>query len=245
MLPFIQIGPALLQLPGLILLAGVWAGLNVSEKAASRVSLSPAALHNLVFYGLLAGLLGARLTYALRHLNAYLIDPLGLFALTPSTLLIEGGLLIGALTALLYGRRQRLPLRPSLDALAPGLALFMIAVHLANLASGDAFGAPADLPWAIELWGARRHPSQIYEALAALVIFGLVRKRPDGSGVTFLLLAALSAAARVFLEAFRGDSAVGFADLRAAQVLGLVVLALALWWLPRWVFAHEVSQHGV
>jgi len=64
-----------------------------------------------------------------------------------------------------------LPLWPALDALTPGLAAVMIAIGLAHIASGDAFGSPADLPWAIQLWGARRHPTQIYETLAAALIF--------------------------------------------------------------------------
>ncbi len=51
----------------------------------------------------------------------------------------------------------------------------MLAVPLANLASGDAFGAPSSLPWAIELWGAARHPVQIYEAVAAGLILWVCR----------------------------------------------------------------------
>src|SRR6266545_3768769 len=47
-------------------------------------------------------------------------------------------------------------------------------------------------------------------------------------GLNFLLVIALSAAARVFLEAFRGDSWIISGGLRGAQVVGLAILALCL-----------------
>ncbi len=46
-------------------------------------------------------------------------------------------------------------------------AVMMITLDLANLASGNAYGAPARLAWSIYLWGEWHHPCQIYETLAA------------------------------------------------------------------------------
>lgn len=43
----------------------------------------------------------------------------------------------------------------------------------------------------------------------------------------------LSAAARLFLEAFRGDSTLIFGSFRSAQVLAWLVLGLALWAIAR------------
>jgi phosphatidylglycerol:prolipoprotein diacylglycerol transferase len=108
---------------------------------------------------------------------------------------------------------------------------------MANILSGDAFGSPTNVPWAIYLWDENRHPSQIYETLAALVIFVVEWKRPPGhpgAGINFLLVVALSAAARVFLEAFRGDSLIWPGGFRAAQVVGLVVMAASWRLMQSW-----------
>lgn len=236
MLPFIRLGPFLLQLPGLALLVGVWIGSALAEKEAERLKLNPAEVYNLIFYGLVAGLIGARLAYAAQYLSAYLANPLSLFALTPNTLSPNGGLVIGAAIAALFGWRKRLPLRPTLDALAPGLAAFMIAFGVAHFLGGDAFGAPTKLPWAIYLWDDYRHPSQVYETIAALVIFGIVRRRPFGQrqGVASLLAVALFAAARIFLEAFRGDSVIWVGGFRAAQIIGVLVLAVSMGLMRVW-----------
>jgi prolipoprotein diacylglyceryltransferase len=60
------------------------------------------------------------------------------------------------------------------------------------------------------------------------------RGLPAGVGFNFLLVVALSAAARLFLEAFRGDSLVMVGGWRAAQVWGLVVLATCLGAMRYW-----------
>lgn len=240
MFPYLRLGPFLLQTPGLALLAGVWLGLSLSEKEAAKLNLKPDRVYNLVFFGLLSGLVGARLAYAVRFLNAYLDSPLSLFSINPNTLSPGDGLVIGLVVAGVYGWRKGLPLRPTLDALAPGLAAFMVALGVAHLLSGDAFGTRTDLPWKIYLWNDYRHPTQVYEILLASGIFALVRFRPlgtPGQGVNFLTVVALSAAARVFLEAFRGDSLVWSGGFRAAQIVGLVILAAALFMIEAWAQA--------
>jgi phosphatidylglycerol---prolipoprotein diacylglyceryl transferase len=141
--PLIRVGPFLLQLPGLALLLGVWIGSSVAEKEAARLKLNVAAVYNLIFFGLVAGVVGARLAYAARYLSAYLANPLGLLALTPTTLSPNSGVAIGFIVATLYGRQHGLRLHPTLDALAPGLAAFMVTLGVAHIMSGDAFGAPA------------------------------------------------------------------------------------------------------
>lgn len=237
MLPYLRLGPYLLQMTGLALLLGVWAGSWLAEKEASKVGIKPDLIYNLIFFGLIGGMVGARLAYAARYLNAYLANPLSLFALNPNTLSPSEGLLIGLLVAFVYGQRKGLRLRPVLDALAPGLTVFIVFQGLAHLLSGDAFGAPSRVPWAIFLWSEYRHPAQIYEILLAVGILLVVSKLPlgePGRGLNFLLVISLSAATRVFLEAFRGDSLIWAGGFRAAQVVALAILAGALWMMRAW-----------
>jgi phosphatidylglycerol:prolipoprotein diacylglycerol transferase len=231
MLPVLQVGPLAVQFPGLLLLAGVWFAILAAERGALRRGISGERMSNLILISLIAGILGARLGYALRFLDLYLEQPLALFALNPNTLSSFEGVTAGILAGVIYGQRLKLPLLETLDALTPGLALFMIAVGLAHLASGDAFGTVSSVPWSIELWGARRHPSQIYEIMAAALIFGLILKlQQHGSfpGFLFFTLVTCHSLARLFLEAFRGDSLIVAGSLRLAQVLSLAALAASL-----------------
>ena len=231
MFPILQIGPLALRLPGLFLLIGVWLGISLIDREAPRHKVSGAALNNLVLYGLIAGIVGARLGYALRYAPIYAEDPMSLFSLNPTTLAPLDGLLVAMIVVFVLGQRQHLPFWPVLDALTPSLAVFAIFLGVAHLSSGDAFGAATSVPWGVELWGAIRHPTQVYEIGLAILVFLAVwriRQAPTFQGFQFLSWLAMAAASRLFLEAFRGDSVIVFGVLRAAQLASLASLAAAL-----------------
>jgi prolipoprotein diacylglyceryltransferase len=237
MFPYISLGPILLQTPGLALLVGVWVGLKLAEKEAIRLFIDPDKIYNLFFWGAVSGIIGARLSYAARHINVYAQEPLSLFSLSLNTLLPLDGLFISLTVIIIYGWRKQLPLRATLDVFAPGLSVFLVLYGIAHILSGDAFGSASSVPWAIYLWDSNRHPSQIYETLAALLILVLVLKRPlaeFGHGLNFLFMISLTAATRVFLEAFRGDSLIWPGNFRAAQIIGFIVTIAALWTMRLW-----------
>ncbi|MBI5565621.1 MAG: prolipoprotein diacylglyceryl transferase, partial [Chloroflexi bacterium] len=124
--------------------------------------------------------------------------------------------------------------RKLLDALTPGLLVLAGGLALADLASGDGYGSPASLPWSIELWGAARHPTQVYQLIAVGVIACVVLKIDRAfDGLRFGLFIALYAASRFIIEAFRGDSAV-INGVRTAQVWSLLGVVVALWLLRHW-----------
>lgn len=237
MLPIVQIGPLALQTPGLMYLLGLWLGLALAEKFAPRRGMKPETLYNLVLTSLIAGILGARLGYVVLYPEAFLAAPLSLFSLNPGLLDPFSGFAVAFIAALVYGARQRLPFWNTLDALTPLFAVFLIGAALANAASGAAFGVETGLPWGIELWGAKRHPTQFYElggAVAILLWLGRLSKRDDlPAGQLFLTFLALTAGARLFFEAFRGDSTLLPGGIRVAQVIAWLILAAALWGLQR------------
>jgi phosphatidylglycerol---prolipoprotein diacylglyceryl transferase len=241
MLPILQVGPLAIPLPSILLLLSIWIGMGQAEKVAPRFKANSNDLFNLVMLGLGAGVIGARLAYAARFPDAFSSAPLSLLTPRPVMMDLAGGLFAGALAALIYGQRKKMPFWPMLDALTPALAIFAIGMALAQLAAGDGYGASTRLPWGIELWGAVRHPTQIYAALFAALIAYLIWPRkargntsPDWQpGVTFLTFLALSAAARIFVEAFRGDSSLLLGSIRIAQVTGWIVLAGSLWLLGK------------
>lgn len=238
MYPFLRIGPLLINFSGLAALVGLWIAITITEKESQRMSLNASQISNSLMLGLVAGVVGARLGYALQYLQAFISNPLSLFSINPETLNLWAGLLSGLLAAVFYGRHKELSLRPTLDALALGLAVLMISLGVSHFLSGNAYGSPSDLPWSINLWSEQRHPSQVYETLAAVLIFVTAwfspTRRRGGTGMNFLLVVAISACARIFLEAFRGDSHLLPGGFRTAQVIGLFVLSASLLLMRRW-----------
>ena len=212
----------------ILLVAGLWAGLLLAEKRAERYGISKEALNNIVYYSLFGYILGGRLLYALSNISAFVRSPLSIFSLNLDLFDPVAALSVAAIVGFAYGSRQKLPFWSALDALTPLFAMLAIGLSLSHLAAGTAFGGATNLPWGIALWNATRHPTQLYELIASLVIFGLIwfRKMDSPVGADFLLFAALTAGARLFLEAFRGDSILIFGGLRSAQVIAWIVLAV-------------------
>lgn len=245
MFPYLRLGPFMVPMASLALLAGLWVGLPLIEREAARLKINASTLSNVIFNSLLAGLIGARLGYALEFPALYSSNPLSLLALTPTTLSPSAGFVVGLITFAIFIQRKGLPLRLTLDALAPGLALFMVAVGVSHVFSGDAFGAPTNVAWAIRLWNEYRHPSQFYETFTALTIFLVIRERfpkLEGAGLNFLLVVTLSSASRIFLEAFRGDSVFWPGGFREAQVIGLIIMAISLYWMRKWMNTDSLES---
>ncbi len=248
MFPVIHLGPLAIQAPGLIMIIGFWLALELAGRQAARLEINRDLVSNTGLYAALAGVAGARLGYAALHWPVYRQNPLGLLALNPQTLNPAAGLLVGLLAAALYAGRQKLPGRPLLDAFAPALGLFVSTLALANLASGQAYGAESTLPWAIELWGARRHPSQLYELAAGLVMLATLwlagRSAPPAPGLLFLLFVALYGVARLMLEPLRATSVQVLGGLRLAQVAGLAATLLALVLMRHWFVQRRAATAG-
>ena len=237
MFPILNIGPLSVAAPGLILLLGTWIGLTLAERLAPRFNVESKTLSDIIFVALVAGIIGARLSYAAQSIQAFLENPLSLVSLTPGMFDPLGGFVIAAAAAFFYGKRKKLPLGPTLDALTPFLAVLVIALGFSHLSSGDAFGTPTDLPWGIFLWKAQRHPTQIYEILAGIMSLGFVwtqaGKSSKGEGRTFAAFTAFNAGAQLFIHGFRGDSTIIANGFRLEQVIALVILGISLWWLGR------------
>lgn len=214
----------------ILLLAALWIGLTLAEKRSERYNVSKDVLSNTVYYSLLGYILGGRLLYALSNFSVFVKSPLSLFSLNLDLFDPLAALATALIVGLIYASRQKLPFWSTLDALTPLFATLAIGLAFSHLAAGTAFGSPTDLPWGIELWSVTRHPAQVYELLASLLIFGWIwfRKADSRPGIPFLTFAALTAASRLFLEAFRGDSTLIVGGVRLAQVIAWMVLALAL-----------------
>ena len=210
----------------ILLVAAMWLGLALAEKRVAHHNISKDALNNIVFDSIIGYIIGGRLLFALSNLSAFTKSPLSMFSINVDLFDPLGALVVALLVGFIYGYRQKLPLWGTLDALTPFFAILAIGLSLSHLAAGTAFGSPTTLPWAIDLWNAKRHPSQIYELIASLAAFGLLwyQKSESPPGILFFTFTALTAGSRLFLEAFRGDSTLVFGEFRLAQVVAWAVL---------------------
>lgn len=230
MYPTILIGSVALPTYPFLLLVAYWAGMWLAARRASRLKIDGDHVYNAGLYGLLAGIVGARLWFVLSHWENYAPNIMQAFSLSRSALSAGEGLIIAGIVVLIYLQRNNVPLGTFFDALAPGLALALTIGHVGAFLGGQALGVSTSVPWAIEIAGAARHPIQLYEAAVSLLVLGVlffVQSRP-WAGFHFWLLVALYGTGRLILEIFRArPSTVGDGYL-AVQIMALAAIVTAL-----------------
>lgn len=248
MYPTLEIGPLVIPTAGLVYILGLWLALSAVERAAARLGLHVPATYTLAVTGVAAGFVGARLIFVSLHWQAYADNLLGIVWPLTSGFNLPAGLLVGVAAAFLYGRARDLPSAATLDALAPGLLVALIAVSLADFLAGPGYGQQADLPWSISLFGIRRHPVQLYEIaagagglLAWRWAVGMLPDRRSGrfSGQPFLVSAAIYSAGRLLADAYRANTPLTTGGYHVVQIISLAVLLVCLFFLARLADTEE------
>ena len=217
---------------GVMVALGALAGLWVFRRELTRAGLPDAALDAAV-YGLVGGLLGAKLLYVFEHL-----DESSFFALflDRGGMSWFGGFVGGLLAGYLTIRRHRWPMLPVLAAATPALAVGQMLGRIGCFLVGDDYGKPTSLPWGVAFPRGlpptfdRVHPTQIYEAIfLAVLAWILIRWRRQGVadrtvlGRYFLLAGTF----RFLLEFVRVNVRV-LGPLTVAHCFALLVVLLGL-----------------
>ncbi len=236
-----QWGPFMLSWYNLFFMLAVLAGGWLGLRQARRKGIDAEKMQALILWGLLGGIVGARLFHVIDRWDLYADDPMRVLYVWEGGLAVYGGLVGGVLAGLLYARFNGLPLWRTADAAAPGLILGQGLGRLACIPNGDALGAPTDAPWAFvytnpatmvppELLGRPLHPYPVYELLFDFAVLGLLWKLRGvykTDGMLFLTYVGVYAAGRFLLTFFRTEQ-VWFLGLQEAQVVALALLILTV-----------------
>jgi len=240
MFPTINLGPLSLPAPELILLMGFWLGSTFSERHAKQFNVDPLIIDKVLWITLLAGIIGARLSYVARSPFAFEGNLLAIISLNPDLLDPVGGMLISAVIGFLYLSKQHISVKSFLDSLSPFLGVMALALSLSNFASGSGFGTATVLPWGIELWGMIRHPVQIYYIIGGiLTLFFLLRffqAKNYQPGSIFTSFLSMTSGYRIFIGGFQDTRLVLFSGIRLNQVIAWAILSISLYILRNQIF---------
>ena len=115
-------------------------------------------IYNAGLYGLVAGFVAARLAHVIVYWDAYRTQLLEIFGFNQRAFLLWPGVIaalaVAAGMSTGTGCRWSRCWTPSRRACWLGIAI----ADVAALLTGRNAGAPARLPWAVNLWGVARHP---------------------------------------------------------------------------------------
>jgi phosphatidylglycerol:prolipoprotein diacylglycerol transferase len=247
-----SIGPVTIYSYGVLLAASYLLGLRLAMWRAKKWGLDANRVLDLGIYIIIAALVGAKLLLLIVDFDQF-SRPEELLTLARSGGVFYGGLLLAVGVAFWYIAKHRLPFWTTCDVFAPGIALGHVTGRLGCLAAGCCYGKPTDVPWAIVFTnplaqanvgtplGIPLHPTQIYEAGAALLIllFLLATERRGRlfPGRTFWAYMLLYAVSRYIIEMYRGDPrGTVFGIFSTSQFISVVLAPLSvamLVWLSR------------
>jgi phosphatidylglycerol:prolipoprotein diacylglycerol transferase len=248
-----SVGPITLYTYGVLLAASYLLGLWLAMRRARAWGLDANRVLDLGIYIIIAALIGAKLLLLVVDFDQFSRSTADLLSLARSGGVFYGGLILAVVVAFWYVLKHRLPLWTTCDVFAPGIALGHVTGRLGCLAAGCCYGRPTDLPWGITFTnplaaanvgtplGIPLHPTQVYEAGAALLILGVLlateRKGRPFPGRTFWSYMFLYAVSRFVIEFYRGDPrGTVFDVLSTSQFISVVLAPLSLamlFWLSR------------
>lgn len=244
----IQIGPITIYFYGIILMLGALAAAWLAEREANRRGLNGQLAWDGLIWVLVGGIIGARIWHILTPPPSmvaqgidtwyYLTHPLDAINIRNGGLGIPGAVIGGLLALYIFARRNKLNFPVWADITAPALALGQAIGRWGNFVNQELYGAPTNLPWAIQIDPQHRlpgyqnishyHPLFLYESLWNLMNLGVLlflgRRYSDRlkAGDLFLVYLIIYPVGRFLLEFLRLDAS-QVAGINANQTLMAVV----------------------
>ena len=231
----VSIGPADMRWYGLMFTLGIVIVVIWTLVGAKKAGISREVVYTSALWAIPFGLVISHLAYVLDNLDRFVDHPGDIFSLEGYT--IYGGVLGGLLGAWIYNRMRGQPFGRLADAAAPGIMLGLAVGRVGCTINGCCYGTKTTLPWGIIYTqkdsyaptGVAVHPTQVYEMLFVLAIFGvllLLRRKLKAEGSLILLCLVIYSAGRFLLSFLRENATYG--GLREAQIISLLVLLITI-----------------
>lgn len=174
---------------GLFWVIGLIVAVYIVQKIFKHEDLPEKWFDSLFIYVMIGIIVGARLGHCLFYEpQYYLSHPVEILKIWKGGLASHGGVLGIIIAVWLYSRKvTKLSMLWTFDRLMVPTGFTAAMIRLGNLMNHEIYGGPTDLPWGFRfitniyewmqgaepVYSEPSHPTQIYEALIYLVVFGV------------------------------------------------------------------------
>jgi len=253
---FIHIGGFTLTGYGIMMMLGFLVAGWIYARELRRRGFDSAIAWDTVVLGVLGGLAGSKLYFAISvgHITA-------LFS--RGGLVWYGGLAGGVAAVSAYMWLKKLPFPVLLDAVSPSLAVGYLLGRVGCFLVNDDYGLPSRLPWAMAfpqgappstagnlqqqfhavipagtppLQVLTVHSTQLYEIAMTFVVFTLLwrwKEHRHAAGWLFGVYLVLSSIERIVAEVFRAKDDRILGAITVAQILSVLLIAAGAWIMRR------------
>lgn len=235
----LELGPITIKWYSFFILLGILIGSFLILKEWKKKNGKEEDITNILFYGILIGIIGARLYYCLFNLDYYKEDLLGILEIWNGGLAIHGGILFGLLFMIIYCKKKKINLFLLLDIVTPSLILAQALGRWGNFFNQEAFGRIVSLNFLKNLHlpnfiiermyinGYYREPTFLYESVFSFIGFFfllIVRKQKKiKTGTLCSIYLIWYGIERLVIETFRSDSLM-LGPLKVAQIISILFI---------------------
>lgn len=212
-------------------------------KEAKKKNIDEDYLVNLIFYGIIIGILGARLYYVLFNLDYYLHNILEIFMIWKGGLAIHGGIIATLIFLIIYSKKKKINTLLILDIIVVGLIIAQAIGRWGNFFNGEAYGRittlsnlkslhlPDFIVKGMYINGSYREPTFLYESVFSLlgfIVMILVRKikKLKVGNLTAIYLMWYGTE-RLLIEQLRSDSLM-LGTIKVAQLVSIIAIVVGV-----------------
>ena len=214
-------------------------------------------LLDILFYGIIIGILGARLYYVLFNLNYYLSNPIEIIQVWNGGLAIHGGIISVFIFLLVYCKKKHVNFLLLLDILVVGVIIAQAIGRWGNFFNQEAYGRIVSLSFlkglhlpkfiidGMYIDGFYREPTFLYESVFSFlgfIVLLLVRKIKtlrvgQLTGIYFLWYGI----ERFIIESFRSDSLM-LGNLKQAQIISIISCIVGIYLLFKNIKSNKLYK---
>lgn len=232
---------------GLLSFVGVAAAIWMVGRAAKRDGLDQDLVYNTAIFGIIGGIIGARLVHVFDNWDIYGSDPGRIFAIWSGGIGLWGGILGGWIAGAAYAWIAKASVGKFMDIAAPAMFVAQTIGRVGDIINGEHWSRALDLAWG---WyfthpdspariGAERffgdperpvHPTVVYEMIWNMIGLFLITKlrgklKPDGS--IWMVYVTWYSVGRFTIQYLRLDD-VKFWGLQEAHIIAILVLSFTI-----------------
>ena len=225
----------------IFILLGIIVAYFLITKESKKHNIDKNIINDMIFYGIIFGILGARLYYVIFNYEYYINNPSEIFAIWNGGLAIHGGLIFGAIFVYIYSKKKKINFIRILDIIAPAIMIAQAFGRWGNFFNREAHGGlttlknlqnmhlPKFIIDGMYIDGRYYYPTFFFESIGCFVgaiLIILVRRRKNiklgiSSGIYFIWYGVL----RFFIESKRTDSLMFF-NFKIAQIISIISIIL-------------------
>ena len=191
----------------LIILFGFLMGIFLVSFDSEKRGLSKDNVLDIALWGMVSGVICARIYYVLFSLDEFRGDWLGIFRIWEGGIAIYGAIIGAVLSTFIYCKKKKLNIFNTFDVCCIGLLLGQAIGRWGNFTNCEVFGRPTDFLLGMSINGNTPvHPLFFYESMwsfAGVILLAILRNKKKKNGQIFFGYVLWYSAGRLVLEGMR------------------------------------------